>query len=114
MEIDADETARVGLVSYGISSRSVDGALRQLRAAGEPVSHLRLVTVFPFPEKAIQDFAAPLERIIVPELNLGQICHTVREAVDGQAAIERVSKIGGEILTPEEIVVAVREGGEQV
>jgi 2-oxoglutarate ferredoxin oxidoreductase subunit alpha len=114
VEITADEGARTGLVSYGVSSRSVDGAVRLLRAAGERVSHLRLITVFPFPEKVVQEFAAPLERIVVPELNLGQICHTVREAVDGRAVIERVSKIGGEIITPEEIVTAVREGGERV
>jgi 2-oxoglutarate ferredoxin oxidoreductase subunit alpha len=111
---DLQEGAEVGLVSYGISSRSAAGAVKVLRQAGMKVSHLRLVTVFPFPEAVVQAFAAPLARIIVPELNLGQICHVVREAVDGAARIERVAKIGGEIITPGEIVRAVREGGEPV
>jgi 2-oxoglutarate ferredoxin oxidoreductase subunit alpha len=114
VEQDLQEGAEVGLISYGISARSAAGAVKRLRRDGLKISHLRLVTVFPFPEAVVQAFAAPLARIIVPELNLGQICHVVREAVDGAARIERVAKIGGEIITPAEIVRAVREGGEPV
>ncbi len=114
VEMDQDDGATVGIVSYGISSRSAAGAVRLLRAEGMKVSHLRLVTVYPFPERVIRDFAAPLSRVLVPELNLGQICHTVREALDGAAAVEKVSKIGGEIITPDEIVEAVLSSGEPV
>ncbi len=114
VEIDSDEGATVGIVSYGISSRSAAGAVKLLRRQGVPVSHLRLVTVFPFPEQAVREFAAPLERIVVPELNLGQICHTVREAVEGTAVVEKVVRIGGEIIQPAAIVRAVQEGGQPV
>jgi 2-oxoglutarate ferredoxin oxidoreductase subunit alpha len=114
VEIDADEGARVGIVSYGISARAAAGAVRLARAQGLAVSHLRLITVFPFPERVIQDFASTLDRIIVPEMNLGQICHVVREAVEGQAAVERVSRIGGEMIHPEEILAALRDHGLKV
>ena len=114
VEIDSDEGATVGIVSYGISSRSAAGAVKLLRRQGVLVSHLRLVTVFPFPEQAVREFAAPLERIVVPELNLGQICHTVREAVEGTAVVEKVVRIGGEIIQPAAIVRAVQEGGQPV
>jgi len=111
VERDEEEGATVGIVSNGISSRSAAGAVRLLRAAGEKVSHLRLVTVYPFPETVIREFAEPLERVIVPEMNLGQIVHDVRECLEGAAKVERVSKIGGEIITPDEVVHAVREHG---
>ncbi len=114
VERDVEDGTRVGIVSYGISSRSANGAVRLLRAEGKRVSHLRLMTVFPFPERVVQEFAATLDRIVVPEMNLGQICHTVREAIEGAARVERVSKIGGEIIDPSEIVRAVLEGGECV
>ncbi len=107
VEVDADEGARVGILSYGISARSAAGAARLLRERGEKVSVMRLVNVFPFPEKAVRDFASTLERVVVPELNLGQIYHCVREALEGAAAVEPLSKIGGELITPEEIVRAV-------
>jgi len=114
IERDEDEGATIGIVSYGISSRSAAGAVRLLRAEGKKVSHLRLITVYPFPENVIREFAGPLQRVIVPELNLGQICHNVREALDGDAVVEKVSKIGGEIITPQEIVDAVLGAGEPV
>jgi 2-oxoglutarate ferredoxin oxidoreductase subunit alpha len=114
VERDEEAGATVGIVSYGISSRSAAGAVRLLRAEGKKVNHLRLITVYPFPEEVLRDFAAPLERVLVPELNLGQICHNVREALDGGAAVEKVSKIGGEIITPNEIVQAVLSRGEPV
>ena len=106
VEIDAEEGARVGILSYGISARSAAGAARLLREQGKKVSVLRLVGVFPFPEKAVRDFASSLDRVVVPELNLGQIYHCVREALEGAATVELLSKIGGELITPEEIVSA--------
>jgi len=114
LERDEEEGATVGLVSYGISSRSAAGAVRLLRADGKKVSHLRLRTVFPFPETAVREFAEPLDRVLVPEMNLGQVVHTVREALDGAAKVELISKIGGEIITPFEVVTAVLEGAAPV
>jgi 2-oxoglutarate ferredoxin oxidoreductase subunit alpha len=84
------------------------------RAEGRKISQLRLISVFPFPERAVREFANGLDRIIVPELNLGQICHVVKEALEGKAAVELVSRIGGEIIPPEEIVKALVEGGEGI
>jgi 2-oxoglutarate ferredoxin oxidoreductase subunit alpha len=114
VELDEDEGATIGLVSYGISARAAAGAVRLMRADGRKVSHLRLITVFPFPERVVRAFAEPLERVVVPEMNLGQICHVVRESLEGAAKVERVSKIGGEIITPAEVVRALLEGGEPV
>ena len=114
VEVDNEKGAKVGIVSYGISARSAVGAVRIARGDGRKISHLRLISVFPFPERAVRDFASGLDRIIVPELNLGQICHVVREALEGEAAVELVSRIGGEIIPPEEIVRALVEGGEKV
>jgi len=114
LERDEEDGATVGLVSYGISSRSAAGAVRLLRAEGKKVSHLRLRTVYPFPEDVVRAFAEPLERVVVPEMNLGQVVHTVREALEGGAKVESLAKIGGEIITPDEVVTAVLEGAGKV
>ncbi|MEN8151558.1 MAG: 2-oxoacid:acceptor oxidoreductase subunit alpha [Planctomycetota bacterium] len=111
---DEEDGATVGLVSYGISSRSAAGAVRLLRADGKKVSHLRLRTVYPFPEDVVREFAGPLDRVVVPEMNLGQVVHNVREALEGDAKVERLGKIGGEIITPAEVVHAVLEGATPV
>jgi 2-oxoglutarate ferredoxin oxidoreductase subunit alpha len=111
VELDVEAGAEVGIVSYGISARAASGAVTLLRSAGSRVSHLRLIGIYPFPELVVQEFAQDHKRLIVPEMNLGQICHTVREAVAGAAEVERVSKIGGEIIQPPEIAKAVKDGG---
>ncbi len=111
---DLEAGARVGIVSYGISARSAAGAVRLLRQQGMKVSHLRLIGVFPFPDDAVKQFTEGLDRVIVPELNLGQICHPVREVAGDKTQVERVSKIGGEILRPDEIADAAVNGGRPV
>jgi 2-oxoglutarate ferredoxin oxidoreductase subunit alpha len=114
VENDLEEDAKVAVVSYGISARSAAGAVRIARSSGTKVSHLRLINVFPFPERVLQELAAKVDRIIVPEMNLGQICHTVREAIEGEAKVELVPKIGGEIIHPDEIVQAINVGGQKL
>jgi len=114
VESDLEKGAEVGILSYGISARSAGGAVRLLRADGVKVSHLRLIGVYPFPEKVVSEFAASVKRVVVPEMNLGQICHTVREVAEGAARVERVSRIGGEIIRPPEIAAAVMDGGNPV
>jgi 2-oxoglutarate ferredoxin oxidoreductase subunit alpha len=114
VETDVQKGAKVGVVSYGISARSAAGAIRIARSQGIQVSHLRLIGVFPFPEKAVRGFVDGLDRVIVPEMNLGQICHVVREAIEGAATVERVARIGGEIIRPGEIVTALVDGGDPV
>ncbi len=106
VERDLEDGAEFGIISYGISARGAAGAVKLLRAEGVKVSHLRLIGVYPFPEQVVKEFAAPLKRIVVPEMNLGQIYHVVREVVLGDAQVELVSSIGGEIIRPSQIVAA--------
>ncbi len=100
-----DET--VGIVSYGVTTRTVYSAVKTLRQAGTPVNHLRIITNWPFPEQEVAELAGRVNRIIVPELNLGQVYHSVREAVDGRCPVTACGKIGGEMHTPREIIEAI-------
>jgi 2-oxoglutarate ferredoxin oxidoreductase subunit alpha len=74
------------------------------RKKGIKVGLLRLKMVWPFPEKVIQKLAKNVDTIIVPEMNLGQIVHPVREAACGQCKVISAPKIGGEIHLPIELV----------
>jgi len=108
VERDYGETpAAVGIVSFGVTSRSVNFAVKALRRDGVIVDHLRLITNWPFPEKEVEELAARVDRIVVPELNLGQVYHSVREAVEGKCAVVPLWKTGGEMHTPQEIIAAV-------
>ncbi|MFH1313665.1 MAG: 2-oxoacid:acceptor oxidoreductase subunit alpha [Candidatus Eisenbacteria bacterium] len=102
---DADSV----IVSYGITSRAAAYAAKMLRAEGRKVGYLRLVTIWPFPEKVLQRLGESVKKIVVPEMNLGQIYHKVREAVGHNAEVIKLPKIGGIMHSPQEIAAALKE-----
>jgi 2-oxoglutarate ferredoxin oxidoreductase subunit alpha len=80
--------------------------MKQLRAKGEKVSLFTAQTLWPFPEKAVEKLADSVDRIIVPEMNLGQLALEV-ERVAGRKKVTRVNLANGEMITPDMIVAAV-------
>ena len=70
---------------------------------------LRLITVWPFPEKKIRALAKQVAGLVVPELNLGQIVLEVERVTAGQALVKSVPHAGGDIHQPESIVAAIEE-----
>lgn len=99
----------IAIVTYGITARPCEDALEEARSRGIRVGLLRLITVWPFPDEVIQRWAEKVRVMLVPEMNLGQIIHPIREAVAGQCKVIPVSKIGGELHTPAEILKAVED-----
>ena len=104
------EDCDVGIVSFGCTSRSVYEAAERAESAGVRVGHVRLKTIWPFPEEAISRLAESASRIIVPEMNLGQISGEV-ERITGRKVV-KLNKIGGgELITPEEILEVIMRAG---
>jgi 2-oxoglutarate ferredoxin oxidoreductase subunit alpha len=73
------------------------------RAKGMKVGMLRLRIVWPFPEKEILKLSKQVDKIIVPEMNLGQMVHPIREAACGNCEVVCAPKIGGEMHLPDEL-----------
>jgi 2-oxoglutarate ferredoxin oxidoreductase subunit alpha len=109
-EADGLEDADVVVVSYGITSRVAQRAIDMSRARGIKVGKLRLITVWPFPEKLIGDLASRVKAFVVPELNLGQIKYEVERCAAGKAKTILVSHAGGNVHRPEAILDAIVEG----
>jgi 2-oxoglutarate ferredoxin oxidoreductase subunit alpha len=103
---DYQPGARIALLSYGASARTARHAMKQMRAKGEKVSLFTAQTLWPFPEKAVEELADSVERIIVPEMNLGQLAMEV-ERVAGRKKVVRINRANGEMITPDMIVDAV-------
>jgi len=97
------DDAKTVFVTYGASARPAESAMEMARAKGKKVGMLRLKLVWPFPFKEIQKLASKVDEIIVPEMNLGQIVHPVREYVEGQCNVVSAPKIGGEMHLPHEL-----------
>jgi 2-oxoglutarate ferredoxin oxidoreductase subunit alpha len=107
-EEDGIEDARVLVVAYGSTVRSAGHAVKIARARyGRKVGLLRLKTLWPFPESVVERFAENVQRVIVAEMNLGQIALEV-ERIVGRNKVLRVGRADGQMVTPEQIVDAMR------
>jgi 2-oxoglutarate ferredoxin oxidoreductase subunit alpha len=99
----------VAIVAYGITARTCRDVVEEARGRGVKAGLLRLITIWPFPEALVARWAARVGAILVPEMNLGQIYHPIREAVEGRCAVRLLAKIGGELHTPAELLDALEE-----
>ncbi|WP_456474438.1 2-oxoacid:acceptor oxidoreductase subunit alpha [Candidatus Pyrohabitans sp.] len=95
------EDAEVVLIAYGAVSRSALAAVRELRERGVKAGLLRLITLFPFPEKLVARLARR-SRLVVLEMNLGQMLREVQRV--SRRKVHFLPRIGGELHTPREIV----------
>jgi 2-oxoglutarate ferredoxin oxidoreductase subunit alpha len=100
--------AEMLVVAYGAAARSARHAVELARKGGRRVGFLKLKTLWPFPEEAVEQAAKEVSRVVVPEMNLGQLVLEV-ERVVGRRKVRRVNRADGEMLKPAEIL-AVIEG----
>jgi 2-oxoglutarate ferredoxin oxidoreductase subunit alpha len=101
--------ADVIVISYGITARVARMAVEQARSQGMKVGFLRLITVWPFPERRIRELAARVKGFVVPEINLGQMVYEVERCAAGQAKTILVPHAGGEVHEPQAILTAIEE-----
>lgn len=105
IEKDYISGADCAIVCYGATSRPARGAVTKARGEGKKVDLLRLITIWPFPREAIREIGERVERIFVPEMNLGQISREVERFADCE--VVSIPKIGGVSHTIDEICSAI-------
>jgi len=104
---DQIDGAEVVVVSYGITSRVALKAIEQARSDGIKVGSLRLITVWPFPEKRIEEIAARVKGFVVPEINYGQVAFEVDRCSHGEANVILVPHGGASVHDPKDILGAI-------
>ena len=109
MEEEDLEDADVAVVSYGITYRVAQRAVEMAREKGLKVGTVRLITVWPFPEKRVREIAGRVKALVVPELNMGQISREVERVAGGAARTICVPHAGGSVHRPEQILEAIEE-----
>ncbi|SDF64242.1 2-oxoglutarate ferredoxin oxidoreductase subunit alpha [Lentzea fradiae] len=74
---DPDGNARVLVVGWGSSYGPIGAAARRVRKLGLPVAHAHLRHLNPFP-KNLGEVLSRYDKVIVPEMNLGQLALLLR------------------------------------
>jgi len=103
------EDADVVVVSFGITSRTVIPAIEKAKKKGIKVGYLRLITVWPFPEKLIRELSRKIGGFVVPEINMGQIVLEVERCSGGNCQVISLPHPGGGIHKTDDVVRAIQE-----
>jgi len=106
------EDAEICVVAFGISARVSRNAVLEARKKGIKAGMIRPVTLFPFPKDCLRKAASRVKRFISVELNMGQMIEDVKLAIDCSRPVSLCNRVGGVIVTPEEVLAAI-EGGEK-
>ncbi len=99
----------VVIVSYGSAARSSLAAVKEARLRGWKVGLLRFITLWPFPDKVVSQVAQNCRRLLVAEMNMGQIASKVREVSDGASEVFSSNRFDGEFLAPKQILEKLEE-----
>lgn len=101
------DDADVIVISYGASARPSLGAVLRAREKGLKVGFLRFVSIWPFPRHVVRSLGDKVRKIIVPEMNLGQLSREIERFASCEVVC--ISKIGGISHTIDEILEPIEK-----
>jgi 2-oxoglutarate ferredoxin oxidoreductase subunit alpha len=104
------DDCKVGIVTFGCTSRAIYEATEHAQKKGIKTGYVRIKTIWPFPEEAVKRLAQTAERIIVPEMNLGQIFYEVKRVACSTEVVP-LNRIDGELVAPEEMLDKILRRG---
>jgi 2-oxoglutarate ferredoxin oxidoreductase subunit alpha len=100
------DDADVVVVTFGITARSTEEAVRRARNEGLKVGMIKLLTLWPFPEDPVKVASQYARRILVAEINMGQLIHPVREVAE--CPVAGINYPVGYVPPPEYILDGIR------
>lgn len=97
------------IAAWGTSARIAKGAILKARAAGLQAGLYRPITLWPFPARRLARLAGKVKKILVVEMNCGQMLEDVRLAVNGAAPVFFKGYPGGRVPAESDILRAIYE-----
>lgn len=101
------DDAEILLISYGCSARSAIAAVEKVRSEGIKAGLLKLKTLWPFPEHLIKRYSKNMKKIIIPELNMGQLKAEIQKHIKNIPVVG-VNHVNGVTIKPMEIVNEIK------
>jgi 2-oxoglutarate ferredoxin oxidoreductase subunit alpha len=98
------EDAEIAFVTYGFTARTCLYIVKRLRKRGVKVGLLRLKTLWPFPEEVVRDIGKRVKKMVIPEMNRGQVAGEVKKY--SSSDVISLCQTNGEVIHPETILNA--------
>lgn len=102
------DDADIAIVCYGLPFRTAKKAMKMAQEEGIKVGILRLITPWPFARNEIKKMTEGIKKVIVVEMNWGQLVTYVEAAALDGTIIHFVPEIS-EIPEPRKILNAIKE-----
>ncbi|MGE0383336.1 MAG: hypothetical protein AB7Q97_01315 [Gammaproteobacteria bacterium] len=87
------EGAETVVVAFGTGGKFVEAVVRRMREEGIRIGYFRPITLWPFPGDALARATAGASRVLVFELNAGQMIDDVRLHVENRRAVRAIGGI---------------------
>ena len=106
LELHGDESADTLVLGWGSTYGGITQAVNRLNKKGVKVASAHFVHLNPFPDNTLE-VISKFKKVIIPELNNGQLLKLVREAflVDARG----INKVSGETFTAQELTDKIEE-----
>lgn len=101
------EDAKYVVVAYGVTARVVYDAVKKVRNKGIKAGMIRLVTIWPFADECIKEAAKKAKKILVPEMNCGQLVSEVERVAGKYCEVVSITKCNTKVFLVEEICDAI-------
>jgi 2-oxoglutarate ferredoxin oxidoreductase subunit alpha len=85
--------AEVLIVAFGTAAKFVEYVVGEMREEGHKVGLFRPITLWPFPEEALEQAAASAKVVGVFELNAGQMIDDVKISVPNRRLVRAIGGI---------------------
>ena len=108
LEEDLNGDEDVVVLAYGSTVRSAISAVNQVREEGVKAGWVKLKTIWPFADDYVRELAEKVDRIIVPELNMGQLIGEVKRLAAGKAEVTGINRYDGTLITPADVVAEIK------
>ena len=104
--VQGDPDAQVCILGWGSTWAAIDAAMQRTRRRGRKVAWIHLTHLNPLPAN-LGDLLRGFDKVLVPELNMGQLCRLVR--ADYLVDAQPINKVQGLPFTSAELEAALQE-----
>ncbi len=103
------DDAHIAVFSYGTVGRSAQQAIQIARQSRIKVGAIRPLTIWPFPDEKLREMLTGVRKVIVAELNMGQLIREVQRVAPRHTEVFPLQRYDGEVMTPQQILDRIRE-----
>ncbi|MDD2432570.1 MAG: 3-methyl-2-oxobutanoate dehydrogenase subunit VorB [Clostridia bacterium] len=103
------EDAEVVIAAYGMTARIAKAAVDMARREGIKAGVFRPITLWPFPQRELNEATKKAQVILTVEMSLGQMVEDVQLALKGRLPVEFYGRVGGMVPTAEEVLNEVKK-----